>query len=152
MSKITTTKNNLHTSLLFSFLTVLVALPLILPLLVSAQPFTIHDPSTSAQSYLPLGSPLAQFPLLHNVISGMPKPSSIRQNQTTTLAVTVNNEENFTLRNVQIFDFGPSDYFKLTNLTKIDVLEPHSTKTIYGNITAARNATGDSQLNQTSLS
>lgn len=122
-----------------------------LPHIVFAQSAATADQDEMIPS-LPPGPPLAQYALFHRVLSGMPKPFVIRQNQTVELTVTVKNEENFSLYNVQIFDFDPSGYFKLANLSKIDVLEPHSTKAIHGNITAAYNVTGDPQLNEAWLS
>ncbi|MGH2611679.1 MAG: hypothetical protein ACRDFB_01360 [Rhabdochlamydiaceae bacterium] len=64
-------------------------------------------------------------------------PTKIIENQTMPIQLQVTNNENYTLYNVTMLDWAANEFFDLENLTEINVLGPHQSKIITGNITFA---------------
>ncbi len=79
--------------------------------------------------------PPLEHPLLEHTFGDMIVPSILYLNQTTSFKVIITNKENFTLYDVQLLNNNPQGsggYDKYENLTKIDKLEPNTSKTIEG--------------------
>ncbi len=77
------------------------------------------------------------YPHLNDIQLDLLTPTKIIENQTMPMQLRVTNNENYTLYNVTMLDWAANEFFDLGNLTEINVLGPHQSKIITGNITFA---------------
>ncbi len=98
----------------------------------------ISTSGESLENNLPPPSPPAtEHPVLH-AMSWIPKPSVVYENQPTAIEFKVRSDEEFTVYDVQVTAFihTSSGKLELQDLSYIKALEPHTTTSIIGTITA----------------
>ena len=75
------------------------------------------------------------YPHSRNISLELLAPTRIAENQTVPLQLQITNNENHTIYNVNVLDWEASDFFDIGNLTKVDLIEPHQSRIITGNLT-----------------